>query len=269
MRTDAHAAKLLTLLAFLAVALLPSIAAAQSGGFDDIYGNAQQPTSMTLPDVTDRENLPATLQVIVLMTVLSLAPALLVMATSFTRIIIVLGLLRQAIGTNSLPPNQVIIGLSLFMTCVIMAPTWQRVHDDALQPYLNGELPQQEAADRALVPIRDFMILQIEYQGNEEDVLLFHGYASEEDPETWDDVATTSLIPAFMLSELKTAFLMGFKIYLPFLVVDMVVSAVLISMGMMMLPPVLVSLPFKLLLFVLVDGWRLVTASLIESFVMI
>ena len=224
------------------------------------------PASFALPDLTDRENLPAALQLIVLLTVLSLAPAILVMATSFTRIVIVLSLVRQAIGTQSLPPNQVLVGLAMFMTIVVMGPTWDRVHDDALRPYLDGEITQQAMLDRGAGPLRDFMIGQIELQGNEADVLLFHDYASDTHPATWDEVSTMTLVPAFMLSELKTAFMIGFKIYLPFLAVDMVVSAVLISMGMMMLPPVLVSLPFKLLLFVLVDGWHLITASLIQSF---
>ena len=268
MRTDAHAGKTINpIKRFLPVAAaavcalaLAGVASAQGVAVPNQGGSLGPivPGGMSLPDLTDRENLPAALQIVVLLTVLSLAPALLVMVTSFTRIVIVLSLLRQAMGTASLPPNQVITGLALFMTFVVMGPTWAQIHDDALRPYLDGELSQQAALDRSLVPVRDFMIRQIEQQGNEADVLLFHGYASETDPETWDEVAFTSLVPAFMLSELKTAFLMGFKIYLPFLVVDMVVSAVLISMGMMMLPPVLVSLPFKLLLFVLVDGWRLV-----------
>ena len=243
--------------------LLPSIAGAQS--ITDGMGEVgAQP--FTIPDLTDRENLPGALQIIILLTVLSLAPAILIMTTSFTRIVIVLSLVRQAMGTQSLPPNQILVGLAMFMTVVVMGPTWQRVNGEALQPYLNQEITQQEMLERGATPMRDFMIGQIELQGNEADVLLFHGYASETDPATWDEVATMTLVPAFMLSELKTAFMMGFKVYLPFLAVDMVVSAVLISMGMMMLPPVLVSLPFKLLLFVLVDGWHLITASLIQSF---
>ena len=205
------------------------------------------------------------MQIIVLLTVLSLVPAILLMMTSFTRIVIVLSLLRQALGTQQLPPNQILIGLSLFMTFLVMAPTWKRVNDEALQPYMNGPMDQREALTRAQVPLRDFMISQIQANGNDEDVLLFTDYAGKE-VKTWDDVGTMQLIPAFMLSELKTAFLMGFKIYLPFLIVDMVISSVLISMGMMMLPPVLISLPFKLLLFVLVDGWRLITSGLLDSF---
>lgn len=223
--------------------------------------------ALELPDLTRRENFSPALQVIVLLTVLSLAPSILLMMTCFTRIIIVLALLRQALGTQQLPPNQVLVGLALFMTLVVMGPTIGAINDQALQPYLSGDISQQEALSRALVPARQFMQRQIEAAGNEEDVDLFMRFANLPPATHWDDVPTMSLIPAFMLSELKTAFLIGFKIYLPFLVIDMVISAVLISMGMMMLPPVLISLPFKLLLFVLVDGWRLIASSLMGSFV--
>ena len=226
-----------------------------------------------LPDLSDRKNVSGALQLILLLTVLSLAPALLILMTSFTRIVIVLALLRQALGTQNLPPNPVLIGLSVFMTFLVMAPTLQRINAAALRPYLDGAIDQTTALDRAAGPARDFMIRQVQQSGNDEDVLLFHDMARRSDPtlvanpRTWGDVGTLSLIPGFVLSELKTAFLMGFRIYLPFLVIDMVVSAVLISMGMMMLPPVLISLPFKLLLFVLVDGWRLVVENLMGSFV--
>jgi flagellar biosynthetic protein FliP len=224
-------------------------------------------TPLRLPDITSRENFSAALQIIILLTVLSLAPSILIMMTSFTRIVIVLSLLRQALGTQQLPPNQILIGLALFMTFLVMAPTWQRINDEALRPYLDGTLDQRTALDRAVVPLRDFMIRQIRESGNDEDVDLFHSFTGKPEPQQWSDVGTMTLVPAFMLSELKTAFLMGFKVYLPFLIIDMVVSSLLISMGMMMLPPVLISLPFKLLLFVLVDGWRLITASLMGSFV--
>jgi flagellar biosynthesis protein FliP len=217
-------------------------------------------------DLSKRENFSAALQLLILLTVLSLAPAILIMMTSFTRIVIVLSLLRQALGTQQLPPNQVLIGLALFMTFVVMGPTWTRVNTEALQPYMNGAMTQQEALSRAQVPIRDFMKKQIEAANNEADVYLMCQASGKPDPEYWEEVPTLTLVPAFMLSELKTAFMMGFKIYLPFLAVDIVISTILISMGMMMLPPVLISLPFKLLLFVLVDGWRLITASLIGSF---
>jgi len=220
-----------------------------------------------IPDVSSRENFSAAMQIVVLLTVLSLAPAILLMMTSFTRIIIVLSLLRQALGTQQLPPNQVLIGLAMFMTFLVMGPTWQRVNDEALRPYMNGEIEQSTALARAQVPVREFMIRQIREGDNDEDVDLFSDAAGLPRAHKWDEVTTMTLIPAFMLSELKIAFLLGFKIYLPFLIIDMVISTVLISMGMMMLPPVMISMPFKLLLFVLVNGWHLITASLIGSFI--
>lgn len=223
--------------------------------------------SLQLPDLTKRETFSGAMQLVILLTVLSLAPAILIMMTSFTRIIIVFALLRQALGTQQLPPNQVLIGLSLFMTFLVMGPTWQRINGEALQPYMDGTIEQKVALTRAAEPLRDFMAKQITASGNDADVDLFTDFAKQPRAASWDEVGTMSLIPAFILSELKTAFLLGFKVYLPFLVIDMVISAVLISMGMMMLPPVLISLPFKLLLFVLVNGWHLITASLMASFV--
>lgn len=233
--------------------------------------NPNQPAPVSslsqLPDLSKRENLSSAMQIIIMLTVLSLAPAILIMMTSFTRIIIVMSLLRQALGTQQLPPNQILIGLSLFMTFLVMKPTWEKVNDQALQPYLKGDIEQRDALKRAEQPVREFMINQIIKSDNQEDVYMFAKAAGKETPRTWGEVGTMTLIPAFVLSELKTAFLLGFKIYLPFLIIDMVISAVLISMGMMMLPPVLISLPFKLLLFVLVDGWHLITGSLMGSFV--
>jgi flagellar biosynthesis protein FliP len=225
------------------------------------------PSTFEIPNVASRENFSATMQLLILLTVLSMAPAIMIMMTSFTRIIIVLSLLRQAMGTPTLPPNQVIVGLAMFMTLLVMAPTFEKINADAIQPYLNGTANQTVALERATNHMRDFMIRQIEAAGNEEDVYMFHSFTNKPEPKTWADVSTLTLIPSFMISELKIAFLMGFKIYLPFLVIDMVISAVLISMGMMMLPPVLISLPFKLLLFVMVDGWRLIAGSLMGSFV--
>jgi flagellar biosynthesis protein FliP len=178
----------------------------------------------------------------------------------------VLSLLRQALATQQLPPNQVIIGLSLFMTFFVMAPTWQAVHQQALAPYLEGKLDQRTALQRTAGPVRAFMIRQIESAGNESDVQMFLDYQGKKDIKEWADVPTGSLIPSFVVSELKIAFIIGFRIYLPFLIVDLVIASVLISMGMMMLPPVLISLPFKLLLFVLVNGWHLVIGTLLESF---
>ncbi len=220
-----------------------------------------------LPDLSKRENLSSALQLVILLTVLSLAPAILIMMTSFTRIIIVMSLLRQALGTQQLPPNQILVGLSLFMTFLVMRPTWEKVNAQALQPYLSGAIEQREALDRAQKPLRKFMLKQIDKSDNWEDVYMFAQAAGQGEPKKVEDITTLTLIPAFVLSELKTAFLLGFKVYLPFLIIDMVISAVLISMGMMMLPPVLISLPFKLLLFVLVDGWHLITGSLMGSFV--
>jgi flagellar biosynthetic protein FliP len=224
------------------------------------------PSSLPLPDLTKLETFSSALQIIILLTVLSLAPAILIMMTSFTRIIIVLSLLRQALGTQQLPPNQILIGLALFMTFLVMGPTWQRVNNEALQPYMDGKMEQKPALEAAVQPLRKFMRDQIVASDNDADVYLFTDMAHQKTPTKWKDVGTMSLIPAFMLSELKTAFYLGFKVYLPFLIIDMVISSVLISMGMMMLPPVLISMPFKLLLFVLVNGWHLITASLMGSF---
>ena len=220
-----------------------------------------------LPDLSKRENVSSALQLVILLTVLSLAPAILIMMTSFTRIVIVMSLLRQALGTQQLPPNQILIGMSLFMTFLVMRPTWDKVNAEAVQPYLSGAIEQKDALDRAQRPLRNFMLKQIDKSDNWSDVRMFAEAAGQPDAKRIEDVGTLTIIPAFVLSELKTAFLLGFKIYLPFLIIDMVISAVLISMGMMMLPPVLISLPFKLLLFVLVDGWHLITGSLMGSFV--
>ena len=202
------------------------------------------------------------MQIFLLMTVLSLAPSILVMVTSFTRIAIVLSLLRQAIGTNQLPPNQIIIGLSLFLTFFIMTPVWQSVHQDALKPYLANEISAQDALAKAIKPIRKFMIRQT----REKDLGLLVDVAKMDRPKNIDEVPTYILIPSFIISELKTAFQIGFMLYVPFLIIDMVVASVLLSMGMMMLPPVMVSLPFKLMIFVLTDGWFLIVGSLVKSF---
>lgn len=218
-------------------------------------------------DWTKPERLSSTLQIMLLLTILSLAPSILIMTTSFVRIIVVLGLLRQALGTQQLPPAQVITVLSLFMTLVVMLPVWKQVYDDAVVPYTQNETTLDQAWAGGTAPLRRFMALQIERTGNSDDVWLFMNYLpNEPTPATYDDVPLAALLPAFMLSELKTAFLIGFQIYLPFVILDMVIATVTISMGMLMLPPVLISLPFKLLLFVLVDGWQLVVGMLLESF---
>ncbi len=202
------------------------------------------------------------LQVFLLLTVLTIAPAILIMLTSFTRIAIVLSVLRRAIGTQTMPPNQVILGLSLFLTFFIMSPVWERVNQDALQPYLEKQIGQQQALEKALTPIRAFMIKQT----REKDLALLVEISKSPRPQNVEEVATTVLVPAFILSELKTAFQISFMLYVPFLVIDMVVASVLLSMGMMMLPPIMISLPFKLMLFVLADGWYLIVGSLVKSF---
>ncbi len=226
--------------------------------------------SQLAPPASDAKGISASLKILVLLTVLSLAPSILIMMTSFTRIVVVLALLRQAMGTQQLPPGQVIVGLALIMTMIIMAPTWQQMKDNAVDPYLDGKLSQAEAFERGAEPLRDFMFRQIEQAGNEENIYLFAEYARGPMPDDTrlaaGDVRLTELIPAFVLSELETAFVMGFRIYLPFLVIDMVIASILISMGMMMLPPVLISLPFKLMLFVLADGWGMIVGSLLHSF---
>jgi flagellar biosynthetic protein FliP len=221
-----------------------------------------------VPTTTEPKKLSASLQILLLLSVLTLAPSILLMTTCFTRIVIVMSLLRQALGANQLPPNQILIGLSLFMTFLVMAPTWSKINSEAIVPYNNNTMSQSEAFQKGVGIMRLFMIRQVESAHNEDDVYLFYGYAHPggPPPQTWDQVETTALIPAYVLSELKVAFLMGFRIYLPFLIIDMVISSVLISIGMQLLPPVMVSLPFKLLLFVLVDGWHLVCATMLASF---
>ena len=233
-----------------------------AGAFDFVAGG---------PDVwTSPDGLSSALQIMLLLTVLSLAPAILLMTTSFIRIVIVLGLLRQALGLQQLPPGQVISSIALFMTMLIMTPVWQDVYYDAIVPYTDAstEMSLQEAWEAGSRPLRRFMIHQISEAKNTEDIFLFYDYAGDSlpEPKTYDDVPMNVLLPAFMLSELKIAFLIGFQVYLPFLILDVVIASVTISMGMLMLPPVMISLPFKLMLFVLVDGWRLVVGMLLESF---
>jgi flagellar biosynthetic protein FliP len=229
----------------------------------ELPGGLGSPNEWTSP-----EGISSAIQTLALLTVVSLAPAVLMMTTSFVRIVIVLGLLRQSLGTQQLPSNQVVTSLALFMTMLIMAPVWNRVYDDALAPYVSHEITLEEAWDVGIQPVRGFMSAQIERTGNSGDVWMFYKYLPEDTPtpQNYDDVPLTVLLPAFMLSELKTAFLIGFQIFLPFLVIDLVVSCVTISMGMFMVPPMFVSLPMKLLLFVLVDGWHLVVGMLMDSF---
>jgi len=202
------------------------------------------------------------LKILMGLTVLALAPSILVMMTSFTRILIVFAFLRQAMGTQQAPPNQILIGLALFMTAFIMMPVWQKIDTQALTPYLNEEISQAEAFEKAKSPLRDFMLAQT----REDDLVMFIKAARLEKPDTPEATPMHALIPAFVISELRTAFQIGFLIYIPFVVLDLVVASVLMSMGMMMLPPVMISLPLKIILFVLVDGWHLLTASLLQSF---
>ena len=261
----------------------------QTASLPATSAGATSPDAATVPtdpgDIVERwtgpRGLSSALQIMLLMTAVSVAPAILLMTTSFVRIVVVLGLLRQALGTQQLPPSQVITALSLFCTVLIMTPVWKQVYDQGIAPYSAGQTGMHEAWERGHQPLRRFMSDQIEQSGNEDDVHLFLDYL---DPPTEAatrpqyvfygarasegerDVPMQALLPAYMLSELKTAFVIGFQIYLPFLILDLVISSVLISMGMLMLPPVLVSLPFKLLLFVLVDGWHLVVQMLLSSF---
>ncbi|MDK2902726.1 MAG: flagellar biosynthesis protein FliP [Clostridiales bacterium] len=202
------------------------------------------------------------LQILLLLTILSLAPAILIMLTSFTRIIVVLSFVRSALGLQQMPPNQVIIGLALFLTFFTMSPVATQINQTALQPYMNGQIEQQQAIDNAMVPLREFMFKET----REKDLNLFVNLSGMDTPEQLSDIPSTVLIPAFIISELKTAFQIGFLIYVPFIVIDMVVATTLMSMGMMMIPPVMISLPFKVLLFIMVDGWNLVVQSLITSF---
>ena len=223
-----------------------------------------------LPKAQSKESISTTLQILVLMTLLTVLPSVVLMMTCFTRMVIVLVLLRQAMGTQSLPPSQVVVGLAFFMSLLVMTPTINRIRADSVQPYLDGELAQMDAIAGIGRELRDFMFNQIEAARNEDDVYMFTEYARQAPIPATEiinraDVPMTALIPAFILSELKTAFIIGFKFYLPFLVIDMVIATVLVSMGMMMLPPVMISLPFKLLLFVLADGWTLVAGSLMSS----
>jgi len=247
------------LLALVGLALLlggAGAAWAQEGG-------VRLPTiTLGVQPANSPEQLTTALQVVILLTVLTLAPAILIMTTSFTRIAVVLSLLRNALGTQQMPPAQIIVGLSLFLTFYIMSPVFSQVNRTALQPYMDGKIGQAEFFQKAAKPLRQFMLRQT----RQKDLGLFMKIAGEKKPRNAEDVPLSSLVPAFVVSELKTAFEIGFLLYVPFLVIDMVVASVLLSMGMMMLPPVMVSLPFKLMLFVLVDGWNLIIGSLVKSF---
>jgi len=218
--------------------------------------------SLNIGGSADAGKTSTVIQLLFILTVLSLAPAILLMLTSFTRIVVVLSLLRHAIGTQQMPPNQVVIGLALFLTFFIMTPVWQKINNEALKPYYEDKITSEEALGLASAPIKSFMLKQT----REKDLALFFKISNEKRPESQSDVSLAVLIPAFVISELKTAFQIGFLIYMPFFIIDIVVASILLSMGMMMLPPIMISLPFKLLLFVLVDGWYLIVGSLVRSF---
>ena len=232
-------------------------------------GFVSESEAISLPNITlgfedadDPEKVSSALQILVLLTILTLAPAILIMTTSFARIVIVLSFLRQAMGTQQTPPTQILIGLALFLTMFVMGPVWSEINEGALKPYMEEELGQFEALKLAEIPIKRFMLNHT----REKDLSLFVNLSEDKNPQSEEDVSIQTVVPAFIISELKTAFQIGFLIYIPFLILDMVVASILLSMGMMMLPPVLISLPFKLMLFVMVDGWYLTVGSLMRSF---
>jgi flagellar biosynthetic protein FliP len=218
--------------------------------------------SLSINDTDNPDDLAPALRVVALITILTFAPAILLLMSSFTRILIVLSFLRQAIGVPTMPPNQVLVGLALFMSYFVMAPTLEHVYATAAKPYMEKQISAEVAAEKASLPIKTFMLKQT----RSEDLKLFYRLGNIPQPKTRDDVTMRALVPAFVISELKSAFQIGFLVYLPFIVIDMIVSSVLMAMGMMMLPPTIVSLPLKIILFVLVDGWNLLSHSLVASF---
>jgi len=234
-----------------------------------LFGSEASCATVPLPSIQfgvgqaeNPEQVSVLLQIVALLTVLSLAPAILVLMTSFTRLAVAFSFLRHALGTQQMPPNQVMIGLALFLTFFIMMPVWKQVNENAVEPYLSEEITQTEALDAAMKPVREFMFKQT----RKKDLALFVDMAKLKKPDSREDIPSMVLIPAFVVSELKTAFIIGFFLYVPFLIIDMVVASVLLSMGMMMLPPIMISMPFKLILFVLMDGWNLIVGSLVKSF---
>ncbi len=247
----------MTLLIFLISTLFISVSLAEPVTIPKV--------TLGIEEATEPQDTVTTIQVILLLTILTLAPSILILMTSFTRIVIVLSFLRSAMGTNQMPPNQVMVGLALFLTFFIMSPTFTKINDNALQPYLANEISQEQAYDNAIKPIKDFMLGQL--RGEDELALFVEIAELEEVPEDLSELPLTIIVPAFAISELKIAFQMGFIIYIPFLIIDMIVSSTLMSMGMMMLPPSLISMPFKLLLFILVDGWSLVVKTIVTGFV--
>ena len=244
----------------LAIGVLPALAGVLAPRVAHAAGTLLPSVSLQIGG--GDPHVSSSLQIVALLTLLSLAPAMLMMLTGFVRIVIVLSFLRQAVGTQSMPPNQVIVTLALFLTFFVMLPTLRDINEQALAPYQRNEIGDSEALARAFAPLRGFMMRQT----REKDLALFIGASAVPRPATAEDVPPQALLPAFLISELKTAFQMGFLIYIPFLILDMVVASVLTSMGMITLPPVVISLPFKLMLFVLVDGWNVLTGSLVQSF---
>jgi len=208
------------------------------------------------------QDVSVTLQILLLMTILALAPSLLIMTTSYLRLIIAFSFLKSALGTQQMPPGQLLAGIALFITFFIMAPTWNKVNDEALKPMMDGKITLEEAYDKGVEPIREFMFRNV----RDEDIALFVGLSDLERPENREELPTYVLVPAFALSELRAGFIIGFFLFIPFVMVDMIIASILLSMGMLMLPPMLISLPFKILLFVLVDGWNLIVGSLVRSF---
>ncbi len=247
------------ILAILATAILAAFALVNDVAFADTGVPKLQ---LNLSQTDDPNAVVPAIKIVSILTVLSIAPAILLMMTSFTRILVVLSFLKQAIGTNSMPPNQVVLGLSLFLTMFTMAPVWGPINDRVITPLSQNAITQERALEEIIKPVRKFMLAET----READLGLFMNLSKLPKPATQNDIPMSVLIPSFMISELKTAFQIGFLIYIPFLVIDMVVSAILMAMGMMMLPPTVVSLPFKLVLFVLVDGWSLIVGALVKSF---
>lgn len=244
------------------IALLVFIGMGLSFGEEALAQNNMPKIELNLSDVEDPDSFLPALKIVALLTILSVAPALLLMTTSFTRIIVVLAFIRQALGTQSMPPNQVLIGLAMFLTMFTMSPIFEKVMDNGINPYVEKSITQSKAIDEIVKPVRSFMLSEV----RESDLSVFMNIAKIDKPKNSSEVPLNILMPAFLISELKTAFQMGFLIYIPFLIIDMVVASILMAMGMMMLPPTVVSLPFKIVLFVLIDGWSLLVDSLVKSF---
>jgi len=246
-----------TLLLILMLLMIPSVATAAPAVPIIPTIDVQVGTGAEGPEGTS-----ATIQLLLILTVLSVAPSILLLMTCFTRIVVVLSFVRNALATQQMPPNQVLVGLALFLTFFIMAPTLAEVNERAVQPFLQGQINQQQALQEAVVPMKEFMAKQT----RQKDLALFLEFAKAPRPNSVQEIPLSALVPAYVISELKTAFQIGFMIFIPFLVIDMIVSSILMGMGMMMLPPVMISLPFKILLFIMVDGWYLIVKSLLYSF---